>query len=53
MKLPFVSTMRDAAQKIIKKGATVAVTKAMEGMLKQQQKLQEELQRAVTGAAVY
>lgn len=41
MKLPFMSTVRGAAQKLINKGATAAVQKAMEAMVEMQQKQQQ------------
>ena len=49
MKLPFMSSVRSAAQKLISKGATAAVQKAMESMLELQQKQQQ--QRAADGDA--
>ena len=45
MKLPFMSSMRGAAQKLINKGATAAVKKAMESMVEMQLKQQQQ-QRA-------
>lgn len=42
MKLPFMSHMRQAAQKLVRKGATTMLQKAVESMLQQQQKLQEQ-----------
>ncbi|HWW69147.1 MAG TPA: PHB depolymerase family esterase [Duganella sp.] len=42
MKLPFMSSMRSAAQKLINKGATAAVQKAMESMVELQQKQQQQ-----------
>ncbi|MEO5933528.1 MAG: PHB depolymerase family esterase [Duganella sp.] len=42
MKLPFMSSMRSAAQKLINKGATAAVQKAMESMVQLQQKQQQQ-----------
>ena len=41
MKLPFMSAVRGAAQKLINKGATAAVQKAMETMVEMQQKQQQ------------
>jgi poly(hydroxyalkanoate) depolymerase family esterase len=45
MKLPFMSSVRTAAQKLINKGATAAVQKAMESMIELQKKQQQQ-QRA-------
>ncbi|SEO28582.1 esterase, PHB depolymerase family [Duganella sp. CF517] len=42
MKLPFMSSVRSAAQKLINKGATAAVQKAMESMIEMQQKQQQQ-----------
>ncbi|USX27088.1 PHB depolymerase family esterase [Oxalobacteraceae bacterium OTU3CINTB1] len=42
MKLPFMSSVRSAAQKLINKGATAAVQKAMESMVELQQKQQQQ-----------
>ena len=42
MKLPFMSHMRQAAQKLVRKGATAMLHKAVESMMQQQQKLQEQ-----------
>ena len=42
MKLPFMSSVRSAAQKLINKGATAAVQKAMESMMEMQQKQQQQ-----------
>ena len=42
MKLPFMSSVRSAAQKLINKGATAAVQKAMESMMELQQKQQQQ-----------
>lgn len=42
MKLPFMSTMRHAAQKLVRKSATAMLQKAVESMLQQQQKLHEQ-----------
>jgi len=42
MKLPFMSTMRHAAQKLVRKSATAMLHKAVESMLQQQQKLHEQ-----------
>ncbi|MBP1205716.1 poly(hydroxyalkanoate) depolymerase family esterase [Duganella sp. 1411] len=42
MKLPFMSSVRGAAQKLINKGATAAVRKAMESMVELQQKQQQQ-----------
>lgn len=42
MKLPFMSHMRHAAQKMLRKGATVMLEKALNSMLQQQQKLHEQ-----------
>ena len=42
MKLPFMSQMRHAAEKLVRKGATTMLQKAVESMLQQQQKLQEQ-----------
>jgi poly(hydroxyalkanoate) depolymerase family esterase len=53
MKLPFMSSLRGAAQKLINKGATAAVQKAMESMVemqKQQQQRMNAAQSASSGA---
>ena len=42
MKLPFMSSMRNAALKLINKGATAAVKKAMESMIELQEKQQQQ-----------
>ena len=42
MKLPFMSSVRSAAQKLINKGATAAVQKAMQSMIELQQKQQQQ-----------
>lgn len=42
MKFPFMSSMRSAAQKLLHKGATAAVQKAMESMIELQQKQQQQ-----------
>ncbi len=42
MKFPFMSSMRGAVQKLIHKGATAAVQKAMESMVELQQKQQQQ-----------
>jgi len=49
MKLPFMSSVRSAAQKLINKGATAAVQKAMESMIELQQKQQQQHQQRAAG----
>ena len=49
MKLPFMSSVRSAAQKLINKGATAAVQKAMESMMELQKQQQHQQQQRAAG----